>query len=365
MKAWHPLLDPKWVIAAYLFVGVVFIPTGVVLWNKSNNIIELKTIYESYLEKGPPADINGCEIGESANKMYKENEGDMKPPVLVHYELSNFYQNYRKYVTSLDNSQLFGSLTQTAVSAKDCDPLNVIGGIRINPCGLIANTLFNDVITLKEIRGPDNEVIENAPLVETGIAWQSDLEWKFRQPEGFRSEQCTGCDPTNCEECAECDCFQRDANGQRLWSCDVPTLFEGACFRYYYPNDETTQYLYETYPMVVNPIEGVLNEHFVVWMRTAALPKFRKLYGYIETPIPAGSTLTFQIQANFIVQRLRGAKALVVSDNYIFGGKNHWLGTMFFAVGVFAATLGVLFLAKDLLAPRKLADRRYLKHKED
>ena len=72
MKAWQPLLDPKWVIAAYLMIGIIFIPTGelmngacecianlvigsqqcttprpstgVVIRNKSDNLIELKTI---------------------------------------------------------------------------------------------------------------------------------------------------------------------------------------------------------------------------------------------------------------------------------------------------------------------------------
>ena len=115
--------------------------------------------------------------------------------------------------------------------------------------------------------------------------------------------------------------------------------------------------------MMISPLEGVLNEHFIVWMRTAALPNFRKLYGYIEQPIPAGATLTFNVQANWVVERLEGAKALVVSNNYIFGGKNHWLGTLFIVVGGVASCLGALFLAKDYLAPRKLGDRMYLKHK--
>mmetsp|Transcript_23593 Transcript_23593/g.48841 ORF Transcript_23593/g.48841 Transcript_23593/m.48841 type:complete len:118 (-) Transcript_23593:259-612(-) len=117
--------------------------------------------------------------------------------------------------------------------------------------------------------------------------------------------------------------------------------------------------------MVVSPLEGVTNEHFIVWMRTAALPRFRKLYGYIEQPIPAGSTLTFRVQANFAVERLKGAKALVVGNTYIFGGKNPWLGLLFLVVGVIAAVLGSLFLLKDVLSPRRLADKRYLSYKED
>lgn len=37
------------------------------------------------------------------------------------------------------------------------------------------------------------------------------------------------------------------------------------------------------------------NEHFIVWMRTAALPNFRKLYGKIEKKVEKGQVLTFTI----------------------------------------------------------------------
>ena len=82
--------------------------SGIVVRKKSDDLIELKTIYESHLAKGPAADITGCEIGDSPNKMYLNNQvceivmkvpedkGDLDPPVMVHYELFNFYQNYRK-----------------------------------------------------------------------------------------------------------------------------------------------------------------------------------------------------------------------------------------------------------------------------
>ena len=371
MKSWQPLLDPWWVIASYLLVGACFLPAGVVIRRQSDALVEMRAVYESHLADGTAADVTGCEIGNNPNAMYKDGRrtcriqltvpddgGDLDPPVLVHYELDNFYQNYKKYMQSFDQSQLLGSLTQDSVSAMECKPLNEIGGVKINPCGLIANTLFNDVITLESIVTPDGTVLDGAPLVETGIAWQSDLEWKFRQPEGFRYEECP--------EGQECDCSQLGSDGERLWSCAEPYQdVDGRTFRYYYPDDETTQYLYETYPMVVSPIDGVMNEHFVVWMRVTALPKFRKLYGYIEQTIPAGSTLTFAIEANYAVERMRGAKALVVANTYAFGTKNHWLGTLFIVAGGMAASFGLLFAAKMVLSPRKFADRSYLRFKED
>jgi len=38
------------------------------------------------------------------------------------------------------------------------------------------------------------------------------------------------------------------------------------------------------------------DEHFVVWMRAAALRNFRKLWGTIDQDIPAGTNITIQIQ---------------------------------------------------------------------
>ena len=387
MKSWQPLLDSRYVIVIYLIIGIIFLTVGFIIRSKSDAIIELVRVYESHttdsngltindgtnnMEKLDPTSdvefVTGCEIGDNPNFMYKQNKscqiqfqvpldkGDMQPPVLVHYQVNNFYQNYRTYQVSYDMGQLLGSMTQDAVSAGQCAPLNIVKNnqgedIRINPCGLIANTLFNDVFTLESVVGPDGEPVEGAVMNETGIAWKSDLKWKYRQPEGFNFEPCASLEECSCE-------------GSE-WSCTEPYESNGTYYRYFYPEDDTTQYLYETYPMVVSPIEGVLNEHFVVWMRTAALPTFRKLYGYIDVPIPAGSILTFNVQANWAVVQSQSAKALVVSDNYIFGGKNHWLGTMFIVVGGIAVVLGLFFSVIQVMYPRKLGDRKYLKYKED
>lgn len=324
---------------------------GVKLRSMSNNVAEMYQKYDSYGDPNPV-----CGIGSTANAGKKCQiefvaPRDMEPPVLIHYEVDNFYQNHRRYITSRDDTQLLGSIEQTEYSASFCEPLVKLGNVTLNPCGLQANTLFNDVITLQSGNDTDGFPLV---MVEEGIAWQGDLEFKYRQPDGFRYETCTSCD--------DCSCDGPD------WSCEDRGPYidpDGICHRYFYPNDNTTQYLHETYPMVVSPIEGVLNHHFVVWMRAAALPKFRKLYGWIDQHVAEGTVLKFEVEANWEVQSFRGGKALVVSDSHTFGGKNEELANNFIIVGGMCMFFAIIFGLKHTFRPRKLADKEYLLYKED
>lgn len=50
----------------------------------------------------------------------------MKAPVYVYYELSNFYQNHRKYVKSLSFSQLRGEMVSADELYEDCKPLDKV-----------------------------------------------------------------------------------------------------------------------------------------------------------------------------------------------------------------------------------------------
>ena len=232
-----------------------------------------------------------------------------------------------------------------------------MGNITLNPCGLIANTFFNDVI--KFIPG-EGESQSQQTMVEEGIAWNSDLEYKFRQPQGFDSEECDSCDT--------CSCAEGLTKEGKPWSCDrnnEPYVkSDGTCHKFYYPNEEVTQYLYETYPMI-SPLEGVTNEHFVVWMRIAAYPTFRKLYGYFESGFKKGDVVKFEIQNNWIVKTFKGSKSLVITTTSAFGGKTTQLGGCFIGIGGSALLAALLFALKHIIKPRKLADEKYLKYKEE
>jgi len=50
------------------------------------------------------------------------------------------------------------------------------------------------------------------------------------------------------------------------------------------------------------------DEHFIVWMRTAALPSFRKLWGRIESDISAGTTIHIDIENRYNSYRFGGKK---------------------------------------------------------
>ncbi|KAL3910712.1 MAG: hypothetical protein SGILL_007586, partial [Bacillariaceae sp.] len=314
----------------------------------SDNIVELTSTYDS----APDANQRECGIGMdyNANRTCTLNftvPATMEPPVLIHYELQNFHQNHRAYFMSRDDYQLTGQVgNQLKTSADSCEPINKLGNITINPCGFIANTFFNDKFTLLN---------DDLIMMEEGIAWTSDLEYRFKMPNGYQQQECPqdGCDASCCTDLG--------------FSCLEPAIDskDGLCYAYDYPQDDTTQYLYETYPDIISPLEHVTNEHFVVWMRVATRPTFRKLYGYIEDTIPAGTVLQFQVNANYVVESFGGSKTLIISTNSMWGGKDKYVGITLYAMGYFCLACGIFFAIKHWFRPRKIADRRYLHYKEE
>lgn len=69
-------------------------------------------------------------------------------------------------------------------------------------------------------------------------------------------------------------------------------------------NSSTTQW--------INPE----NEHFIVWMRTAGLSNFRKLWGHIDTPLING-TYTFTVDNFYNPKTFAGHKNIVLSTSGI------------------------------------------------
>lgn len=78
-----------------------------------------------------------------------ELPADFKHPVFVYYKLTNYYQNHRRYVQSLNADQLRGkAVSAAALRNSNCKPLDALGDKPIYPCGLIANSVFNGTSSL-------------------------------------------------------------------------------------------------------------------------------------------------------------------------------------------------------------------------
>lgn len=110
----------------------------------------------------------------------------MKAPVNVYYELKGFYQvgastvaesqNHRLYVNSRDDNQLRGEEVDLSTLKSNCGNKTTDGDRILNPCGSVANSLFNDIYTLVSPM--------TLTLNESHIAWKYDLE-KFKNPSNY------------------------------------------------------------------------------------------------------------------------------------------------------------------------------------
>jgi hypothetical protein len=270
-------------------------------------------------------------------------------------------------------------------SLTSCYPLIDDGfGQVLNPCGLIANSLFNDQIKTST---------PGFHLQTNGIIFPI-LTNKYNQPNLGPSSICKGCTEKFvavkavgsgdfgvefCEGIAcpisTCDYWLGPGHdGCKSYFCSDPELFNcdgGAWYAFFYPLDNTTKYLYESFPEVISPLQGtfipvlflatsetsrqigVRNQHFQVWMQTSAFSKFRNLYGRIEPRVIGPANLTFSVVNNWDASLSNSKKFLVLSTATWFGGEKHNLATSFIAVGTFALATAVSFFAKNCACPRR------------
>ncbi|KAK3041166.1 hypothetical protein RJ639_028645, partial [Escallonia herrerae] len=82
-------------------------------------------------------------------------------------------------------------------------------------------------------------------------------------------------------------------------------------------------------------------EDLIVWMHTAALPSFRKLYGRIEE----------DLNVDDVVVSFGGTKKLVLSTSSWLGGRNTFLGMAYTSVGSSSILVAFVFLLLHVRNP--------------
>lgn len=281
LKAFQPLMTPKTIILIFLCTGIVFLAIGIMIVVVDSSVVEVEVQYP-----------DGCNIGSTCTFTHTVLE-KMASPVYFYYKISGMYQNHRRYVKSRNDDQLAG---KAATNFKSCDPLIYDPNDEhkvLYPCGLIAKSYFNDVITAK-LNG--NE-LEGDSWNKTNIMWESDRH-KFHTDPFYKSSE-------------------------------------------FSPLSE----------LGGKPVD---DPDFIVWMRAAGLPVFKKLYRIKQDnkDINVNDKLEFTVQNNYNVAEFGGSKSIVISTISFLGGKNPFLGWAYITVSilclVFAAGLSVLYF----LCPR-------------
>jgi len=155
-------------------------------------------------------------------------DSDIQNPIYVYYQLDNFYQNHRRYVKSRSNEQLMGNWL-TVNELDDCDPIkqNKDLGRTTNWKGDALepdDPAFPCGLVAKSFFNDTFKISEagasnDIEIDFSDIAWASDVEYKFKNLPGAQKD--------------------------KQWI-------------------------------------DIEDPHFIVWMRTAGLPNFRKLYGEIK-----------------------------------------------------------------------------------
>lgn len=293
------------VIPVLVFVGLVFIPIGLACIAASNKVVEVvyrydtKCVPENMLHN-KVAYIQNASIDKTCTIMLKVPR-DMKRPIFIYYQLDKFYQNHRRYATSRSNAQLRDP-KQAAASTEFCKPESYAGnGSPIVPCGLVAWSLFNDTYSFARRRRRGGHT-EDLTVIRSGISWRSDRECLFGQqvfPKNFQNGSLVG--------------------GGQL---------------------DPTKPLSE-------------QEDLMVWMRTAALPRFRKLYGRVEADLRAGELLAVEVRNSYNSYSFEGRKAVVLSTAGLLGGRNAFLGRAYVVAGVACFALALVLTLLCLVFPMK------------
>lgn len=184
----------------------------------------------------------------------------------MYYVLTSYYQSHRHYAGSWDGNQLKGRyyplvdyacypydyeqhVNTTIPSMENKMTISESGGglgRPIAPCGIIANSLFNDTFSLRRLTD-GYDTTAKIPINRTDIAWPTDRFYKFRNPS----------DPHTFSKWA------KPPNWPRAVDQLDPSHADN---------------------------NGFLNEGFLVWMRVGAFPTTRKLYGRVYVKRDGDST---------------------------------------------------------------------------
>ena len=283
LPGWRPVPTITSTTIIFFCFGIVFIILGIIILIFSNKIEEISFRYDDYCK-----DKNPCIVTLQV-------KNDMEKNIMVYYQLDGFYQNHRRYVKSKSDDQLNGKdiSYQAMKDSQDCDP----------------------VITNEEMGKAES--ITGTPLVNDEVAIPCGLIAKSFFNDNFKEWKLT-------DEFGDTQAL--NVNEKDIaWKADKELKYKNI--------DKSRQWI------------DMTDEHFIVWMRPAGLPNFRKLWGRItDRDLKAGTEIEVNIENNFDVSSFNGKKYLILSTVNAFGGKNSFLGISYIVLGGISIVLAIVFI---------------------
>ncbi|KAL6567605.1 ALA-interacting subunit 3 [Orobanche gracilis] len=296
LPACKPILTPKWVISTFLLVSFVFVPIGVVSLIASRDVVEIIYRYDS---ECVPLDSRNNKVGFIQSSQDKTCNRVLTVPKHMEQPIYVYYQLGNFY----QNHRRY-------VRSRNDQQLRSPGN---------ENTTSSC--------SPEDATSNGNPIVPCGlIAWSL-----FNDTYGItRNNQ------------------QLSINKRGIsWKSDRDRKFGDNVFLKNFQNGTLIGGLSQ-------------QEDLIVWMRTAALPTFRKLYGKIEVDLQAGENINVTFMNNYNTYSFSGKKKLVLSTTSWLGGRNDFVGIAYLTVGGLCFFLAMVFMVIYLVKPRQLGDPSYL-----
>lgn len=347
LKAVNPVFTAATVIPLLMLLGIIFVPIGGAMWLASHRIEDVMIDYshcgtnasldywspipEEYVryryKNLPQVQAAQWKLDTDDSQQFEDERQvckiqfhvphRIKGPLYFFYRLENFHQNHRRYAKSLSEDQLEGKAASVS-DIKDtvglnCEPLSINSeGMRYYPCGLIANSMFNDTFesTLQAVNGSSSSYL----MTSEGISWG-----------GFKN---------------------RYKKTQYSWDQIVPP-----------PN------WYKKFPNGYNSTnvpDISLWEEFQNWMYTSAFPEFNKLALRNDNDALEEGIYEVTIGLHFPVLPYKGRKHIFISQRSAIGGKNYFMGYSWVAGGAVCLVLALSLLAVNMIKPRKSGDPNLL-----
>ena len=287
LPGWRPVPTITSTTIIFLCFGVVFIVLGIIILVFSNKIVEVSFRYDEECKKQKKENGN-CIIKLNINKK-------MEKKIMIYYQLNGFYQNHRRYVKSKSDDQLNGKDINLAQmkDSQDCDPA-------------ITNRQMNKNVSFEgKPLDPDDVAV---PCGLIAKSYFNDNFWNWTYKNEFQEYKPFEPNEKNIAWKADKELKYKNGNKDKQWI-------------------------------------DMENEHFIVWMRPAGLPNFRKLWGRIDTfDLEQGTEVYVTIDDNFDVSSFNGKKYIILSTVNAFGGKNSFLGISYIVLGGISIILAIVFI---------------------